>query len=69
LLYAKYKTDCTEVEILLKEALYLGLPDATPVIEALSEDSLFRKIESIISYLEKLKSIMTSSENMMLLKI
>ncbi len=62
LLYAKYKTDCTEVEILLKEALYLGLPDATPVIEALSEDSLFRKIESIISYLEKLKSIMTSSE-------
>ncbi|MEN2994683.1 MAG: PEP/pyruvate-binding domain-containing protein [Thermodesulfovibrio sp.] len=62
LLYAKYRTDCKEVESFLKEAFYHGLPDASFLIEVLSEHSLLKKIESIVTYLETLKKIIVSPE-------
>lgn len=62
LLYAKYKTDCKEVESFLKEAFYHGLPDASFLIEVLSEHSLFKKVESAVTYLEILKNIIVSPE-------
>ncbi|ACI20473.1 PEP/pyruvate-binding domain-containing protein [Thermodesulfovibrio yellowstonii] len=62
LLYAKYKTDCKEVESFLKEAFYHGLPDASFLIEVLSEHSLFKKVESTVTYLEILKNIIVSPE-------
>lgn len=62
LLYAKYNTDCKEIEGFLKEAFYHGLPDASFLIEVLSESSLSKKIESIVTYLETLKNIIVSPE-------
>ncbi|MCS7215866.1 MAG: PEP-utilizing enzyme, partial [Thermodesulfovibrio sp.] len=62
LLYAKYKTDCKDIENFLKEAFYHGLPDATSLIEVLSENSLYKKVESTVTYLEILKNIIVSPE-------
>ncbi len=62
LLYAKYRIDCRELETFLKETFYLGLPDASFLIEILSEDSLYKKVEATVGYLENLKNIILSSE-------
>lgn len=62
LLYAKYKTDCKEIESFLKEAFYHGLPDANFLIEVLSGYSLSQKVESTVKYLETLKNIIVSPE-------
>lgn len=62
LLYAKYRIDCRELESFLKEAFYQGLPDASSLIEILSEDSLYKKAEAVVDYLESLKNIILSPE-------
>jgi pyruvate,orthophosphate dikinase len=62
LLYNKYKIDYCELEHFLKETLYLGLPDGSYLIEILKNESLFKKAESILEYLEELKNIIISPD-------
>jgi len=62
LLYAKYRTECFEVESFLKEAFYHGLPDGSSLIEVLREGSLSKKVDSLVTYLESLKNIILSPE-------
>lgn len=61
LIYSKYRFDHFEIESLLKDTIYLGLPDGSFLIEILSEDSLYRKIEALVGYLENLMNIIFSS--------
>lgn len=62
LLHAKYNVDYYELENFLKETLYLGLPDGSYLLEVLAEESLYKKIELIVSYLESLKEIILSPQ-------
>lgn len=62
ILYSKYNIDYCELEHFLKETLYLGLPDGSYLIEIFLEDSLYKKIEALVNYLEELKNIILSTE-------
>lgn len=62
LLYAKYRIDYIELESFLKEIFYLGLPDATYLIDILKTEPLYKKAEAVLEYLEVLKKIILSPE-------
>ncbi|MCS7203274.1 MAG: PEP-utilizing enzyme [Thermodesulfovibrio sp.] len=62
LLNAKYRVDYIELETFLKEAFYLGLPDASYLIEVLNNESFYRKAEALVNYLDSLKKIILSPE-------
>lgn len=62
LLYSKYKIDYFELEHFLRETIYLGLPDGSFLIEILKSESLYRKVEALLDYLEELKSIIISPQ-------
>ncbi|MCX7988254.1 MAG: PEP-utilizing enzyme [Thermodesulfovibrio sp.] len=62
LLYGKYKIDYCELQNFLKETLYLGLPDGSHLIEIFKVESLYKKVEALIEYLEELKNIILSSQ-------
>ena len=62
ILYSKYNIDYCELENFLKETLYLGLPDGSYLVEIFLEESLYKKIEALVNYLEELKNIILSSE-------
>lgn len=62
LLYSKYKINYCELEQFLKETIYMGLPDGSHLIEIFAEESLQRKIEALLSYLEELKEIIFSPQ-------
>ncbi|MEJ5226802.1 PEP/pyruvate-binding domain-containing protein [Thermodesulfovibrio sp.] len=62
LLYSKYKIDYCELEKYLKETIYLGLPDASHLIEIFRNETLYNKVEALLEYLEELKSIIVSPQ-------
>ncbi len=62
LLYSKYKIDYCEFEAFLKNTIYLGLPDGSFLIEILKDDSLYNKVDALVTYLQQLKEIILSSE-------
>lgn len=62
LLYRKYKIDYCELENFLKETLYLGLPDGSYLIEIFKSESLYKKVQALLEYLEELKAIIISPQ-------
>lgn len=62
LLYSKYRINYCELEQFLKETIYLGLPDGSYLAEIFAEDSLQKKIEALLDYLEELKGIILSPQ-------
>ncbi|MBW1933108.1 MAG: pyruvate, phosphate dikinase, partial [Deltaproteobacteria bacterium] len=63
LLYQKYHLECTEINSYLTHLRSSGLPDLEKLEKALGEKDVGLKPELLLSYLEKLRGIILSSED------
>ncbi len=64
LLHEKYALSFKDIQIHLRRAIQLGLPDPRPLEEALQSQDPLTKLEAILDYLEELKKIILTEEEM-----
>lgn len=64
LLHEKYALSFKGIQVHLRRAVQLGLPDPRPLEEVLEGQDTLAKLEAILDYLERLKEILLSEQKM-----
>ncbi|MEJ5349641.1 MAG: PEP/pyruvate-binding domain-containing protein [Desulfosoma sp.] len=64
LLHEKYALSFKDIQVHLRRAAQLGLPDPRPLEQALQGEETITKLEAILDYLEKLKDILLTEQEM-----